>query len=47
LVSIEWREDHTLSRRSLIWIHDHADEGDEHPIATALCQLRSEARERD
>ena len=28
LVLIEWREDHCLSRRSLIWIHDHADPDD-------------------
>ena len=25
LVRIEWREDHQLSRRSLIWIEEHAD----------------------
>ena len=40
LVVIEWREDHTLSRRSLIWIHDHAEPEDPHPIVTAIGQLR-------
>jgi len=40
LVAIEWREDHCLSRRSLIWIHDHADPGDTHPVVTAIAQLR-------
>ena len=42
LVHQEWREDHWLSRRSLIWIHDHADPGDLHPIDTAIAQLRAE-----
>jgi hypothetical protein len=42
LVVIEWREDHALSRRSLIWIQDHADPGDPHPIVTAIDQLRSQ-----
>jgi hypothetical protein len=41
LVVIEWREDHVLSRRSLIWIEENADEGDPHPIATAIAQLRA------
>jgi hypothetical protein len=41
LVLIEWREDHRLSRRSLIWIRDHADPGDEHPVSTAIRLLRS------
>jgi len=41
LVLIEWREDHALSRRSLIWIHQNADPGDPHPIVTALRQLRA------
>lgn len=41
LVVIEWREDRALSRRSLIWIHDHAEPGDPHPIVTAIGQLRS------
>lgn len=42
LVRIEWREDHTLSRRSLIWIHEHAEPGDTHPVASAIAQLRAE-----
>jgi len=41
LVLIEWREDRQLSRRSLMWIRDHADPGDQHPIATALGELRA------
>jgi hypothetical protein len=42
LVRLEWREDHCLSRRSLIWIHDHAEPGDPHPVASAIAQLRAE-----
>jgi hypothetical protein len=42
LVYHEWRDDHLLSRRSLIWIHDHADPGDPHPLQTAIDQLRAE-----
>jgi hypothetical protein len=42
LVQLEWREDHALSMRSLIWIEQHADEGDRHPIVTAIAQLRAE-----
>jgi hypothetical protein len=38
----EWRDDHRLSRRSMIWIHDHADEGDANPVVTAVAQLRAE-----
>ena len=41
LVLLEWREDHQLSRRSLIWIEEHADPGDTHPICTAVAQLRA------
>jgi hypothetical protein len=41
LVEIEWREDRALSMRSLIWIEQHADEGDPHPIVTAITQLRA------
>jgi hypothetical protein len=41
LVRIEWNEDHRLSRRSLIWIHDHADPGDPHPVQTAVGLLRN------
>jgi len=40
LVRIEWDEDHRLSRRSLIWIHDHADPDDPHPVQTAVGLLR-------
>ena len=40
LVEHEWRDDHRLSRRSLIWIEEHAEPGDTHPIATAIAQLR-------
>jgi hypothetical protein len=32
--------------RSLMWIEDHADEGDTHPIATAIAQLRADADDR-
>jgi hypothetical protein len=42
LVSHEWRDDHCLSRRSLIWIHDHADPGDPHPVLTAVAELRAQ-----
>lgn len=42
LVLLEWREDHALSMRSLIWIEDHADPEDRHPIVTAISQLRDE-----
>jgi hypothetical protein len=40
LVRIEWYEDHRLSRRSLIWIRDHAHPDDPHPIRTAIEYLR-------
>lgn len=46
LVALEWREDHSLSRRSLIWIRDHADVDDPHPVATAVAQLRAEGVDR-
>ena len=42
LVRHEWHDDHRLSRRSLIWIRDHADPGDLHPVATAIAQMRAE-----
>jgi hypothetical protein len=42
LVYCEWREEHTLSRRSLIWIREHADPGDPHPVTSAIAQLRAE-----
>ena len=37
----EWTADHRLSRRSLLWIHDHADPGDPHPVVTAVAELRA------
>jgi hypothetical protein len=46
LVRHEWRDDHSLSRRSLIWIHDHAEPGDTNPVATAIAQLRAERVDR-
>jgi hypothetical protein len=46
LVTLEWRDDHRLSMRSLMWIEDHADPGDTHPIATAIAQLRAAAADR-
>jgi hypothetical protein len=42
LVRLEWRDDHRLSRRSLLWIHEHAEPGDPQPITTAIAQLRAE-----
>jgi hypothetical protein len=42
LVRIEWQQDHVLSRRSLIWIHEHAEPGDRTPTLTAIAQLRLE-----
>jgi len=46
IVYHEWRDDHFLSKRSLIWIHDHAEVGDEHPLQTAIAQLRAEQADR-
>jgi len=46
LVRLEWREEHALSRRSLVWIHEHADPRDVHPVATAIAQLRAERVDR-
>jgi hypothetical protein len=46
LVYHEWRDDHMLSRRSLIWIRDHADPGDRNPVLTAIAQLRAERVDR-
>ena len=46
LVCLEWREDHHLSNRSLIWITEHADPSDPHPIASAIEQLRAERVDR-
>ena len=47
LVMREWREDHCLSRPSLLWIHDHADADDPHPVATAVAMLRAAVTEID
>jgi len=41
LVLREWRDHHILSRRSLRWIHEHADADDPYPIATAVAMLRA------
>jgi hypothetical protein len=46
IVYHEWRADHRLSKRSLIWIEEHADAGDTHPIDTAIIQLRAEHADR-
>lgn len=46
LIRHEWREDHILSRRSLIWIHEHAEAGDTNPVITAIAQLRAEGVDR-
>lgn len=46
LVYHEWHDDHRLSQRSLIWIHDHADPDDTHPVMTAIDQLRAERADR-
>ena len=40
-VALEWWDEHCLSRRSLMWIEEHADPGDPHPVATAIAQLQS------
>jgi hypothetical protein len=37
----EWHDHHRLGSRSLRLIHECADPGDNHPIATALDQLRA------
>lgn len=42
LVTHEWRDDHRLSKRSLIWIREHAEPGDPQPIITAIAQLRAD-----
>lgn len=40
LIVHEWHDDHRLSRRSLLWIVEHAELGDVHPIVTAIAALR-------
>lgn len=42
-VVYEWQQDHLLSRRSLTWVHDHAEPGDANPVVTAVDQLRATA----
>ena len=46
LIRHEWRDDHRLSKRSLIWIHDHAEPDDPNPVTTAIAQLRAEGVDR-
>ena len=41
LIWHEWVDDHHLSERSLIWIREHADPADPHPLQTALDHLRA------
>jgi hypothetical protein len=43
LVRHEWNDEGLLSKRSVIWIHEHADPGDASPVVTAIAQLRQEA----
>ena len=40
LIVHEWRDDHRLSRRSLVWIVEHAEAGVAHPIASVIAALR-------
>lgn len=40
LIVSEWRDDHRLSMRSLLWIVEHARAGDPHPIASVIAALR-------
>ena len=47
MVLSEWEEDHRLSRSSLLWIHEHADADDPHPVATAVAMLRATVTEID
>jgi len=42
LIRHEWNDDHWLSKRSLIWIEEHADPDDLNPVVTAIDQLRAE-----
>jgi hypothetical protein len=42
LVWHEWHDDHRLSRRSLVWIRQHAEPGDLNPIPTAIAALRDD-----
>lgn len=40
LIVHEWRDDHRLSRCSLMWIVEHAEAGDPNPIASVIATLR-------
>jgi hypothetical protein len=40
LIVNEWRDDHRLSRSSLLWIVEHVDTGDQHPITSVIAALR-------
>jgi len=40
-IRVEWAERHVLCRETLAWLRAHADDGDNHPIATAVDLLRS------
>lgn len=46
LVTLEWRDEHRLSKRSVQWIHEHADPGDLSPVVSAIAQLRAERVDR-
>jgi len=46
LVKIEWRDDHALSARSIMWIESHAEPDDPHPVTSAIAQLRAERVDR-
>lgn len=39
LIVHEWRDDHRLSKRSLLWIVEHTG-ADPHPIASVINALR-------
>ena len=41
MVRTEWHDLHTLGRPALYLVHQVADAGDTHPIATAIDQLRA------
>lgn len=41
LILHEWFDDHSLSKRSLIWIHDNADPAEVYPVAAAIRELRA------
>jgi hypothetical protein len=46
LVVIEWRDDHALTQRSIVWIREHAAVDDPNPVATAVGQLRAAQSDR-